>query len=484
MVESEVRKLTELGGSERAPVLANRRFLVLWLSQLSSQIGQNAILFTLLVLVMTKTNSTTHTSILVLSYVVPSVLFGMVAGVLVDRWRKRTVLMATNVLRCGAAIAFLFGSDYVWVLYAVNLGFSAVSQFFTTAEVATVPFVVPRNQLIAANSLVSFAWTGSQFAGMVFLAPILLKTYGSDALFVAMAVLFLIAAALARFLPQIERDGDLDAAQQESLLQGAPTELAQALRLLRSDPASCLAMGQLTLSSSLVLLFAVLVPRFMQEVLDVRADDAVYVFAPTGVGAILGLRLLPWLAGRIGKHRLVAFGLTGIAVSVVAMGLVESMADLLQRTEYLNPFGEQRLGGLSLLVALTMFFAGPLGLAYAMVNAPAQTVLHERAPPEMRGRVFGAQLALANVVAIIPLLLVGAVADIYGVSLVLLTIAAVVAVAAALSVLLEMRWEGLMAEEQGVEGPSAATSTEPRIGDQGARDVGAGPSIDRRGGLG
>ena len=38
-----------------------------------------------------------------------------------------------------------------------------------------------------------------------------------------------------------------------------------------------------------------------------------------------------------------------------------------------------------------MLFAGPLGLTYAMVNAPAQTVLHERAPPEMRGRVFGAQ---------------------------------------------------------------------------------------------
>jgi len=481
MVEEGVIGMAEPQERERASVLANRRFLVLWLAQIFSQIGQNAILFTLLVLVLNKTNSTTDTSILVLSYVVPSVLFGMVAGVLVDRWRKRSVLIATNAVRCGAAIAFLLGSDHVWLLYVINLGFSTVSQFFTTAEVSTVPFVVPKRQLIAANSLVSLAWTASQFAGMVFLAPIFLKTYGSDALFIATAVLFLVAAVLTRLLPQIEKDGDLDAAQQEAFLKTAPAELRRALRLIRADRASSLAMVQLTLSSSLVLLFAVLVPRFMREVLQIRADDAVYVFAPTGVGALLGLRLLPWLAGKVGKDRLVAMGLIGLAVCLVGMGFVESMADLLGRTESLNPFGRERLGGLSLLVALAMLIAGPLGLSYAMVNAPAQTVLHERAPPEMRGRVFGAQLALASVVAIVPLLLVGAVVDLYGVSIVLLSIAAVVAVVAAVSVLLTRSEEGLVVEGQGVARVDAPHV--PLADNRRTRDATAG-SIDRTEGLG
>jgi MFS family permease len=417
---------------ERA-VLSNRRFRSLWLAQLLSQIAQNAILFTLLIVVLTKTNSTTDTSILVLSYVVPSLLFGMVAGVLVDRWRKRDILIATNAFRSLAAIAFLLSKDHVEAIFAVNVAFSAVGQFFTTAEVATVPSLVPKNQLMAANSLVSLAWTGAQFTGMVFIAPIFLKTFGVDALFFAAALSFVAASMLARSLPKNVGAHQAGEADEPRATQAAPRELWEALRLLRSDPASCLAMAQLTLSSSLVLLFAVLVPRFMQEVLDVRPDDAVYIFAPTGVGAILGLRLLPWLAQRIGKDRVVAFGLIGLAVCLVAMGLVQNMAEVLQRTEELNPFGPERLGGLSLLVALTMGIAGPLGLAYAMVNAPAQTVLHERAPPEMRGRVFGAQLALASVAAIIPLLLVGAVADIYGVSFVLFAIAVVVAALAGLS---------------------------------------------------
>jgi MFS family permease len=441
---------------ERA-VLANRNFLLLWLAQLCSQVAQNAILFTLLILVLTRTNSTTDTSILVLSYVVPSLLFGMVAGVLVDRWRKRDIFIATNAFRALAAIAFLFSKDHVELIFAVNVAFSAVGQFFATAEVATVPSLVPKNQLIAANSLVSLAWTGAQFTGMVFFAPIFLKTFGADALFVATALLFVAAATLTRSLPKTVGAHGAGETKEERIPQTAPRELLQALRLLRSDPASCLAMAQLTLSSSLVLLFAVLVPRFMQEVLDVRPDDAVYIFAPTGVGAILGLRLLPRLARRIGKDRVVAFGLVGLAACLVALGLVQVIADVLQRTEVLNPFGPERLGGLSLLVALTMIVAGPLGLAYAMVNAPAQTVLHERAPPEMRGRVFGAQLALASVAAIIPLLLVGAVADIYGVSFVLFNIAVVVAALAGLSLyLLERQQKAALAQRKEASPPAAS----------------------------
>ena len=377
-----------------------------------------------------------------LSYVVPSLLFGMVAGVLVDRWRKRDILIATNAFRAFAAVAFLLSRDHVEFLFAVNVAFSAVGQFFATAEVATVPSLVPKSQLMAANSLVSLAWTGAQFAGMVFFAPIVIKTFGANALFIATALFFVAAAILVRSLPKDVGAQEVEEPQEERFFQTAPRELGRALRLLRSDPASCLAMAQLTLSSSLVLLFAVLVPRFMQEVLDVRPDDAVYIFAPTGVGAILGLRLLPWLAGKIGKDRVVAFGLVGLAACLIALGLVQNIADALQKTEALNPFGKERLGGLSLLVALTMLFGGPMGLAYAMVNAPAQTVLHERAPPEMRGRVFGAQMALASVAAIIPLLLVGAVADIYGVSFVLFAIAVVVAAMAGLSLyLLERQQE-------------------------------------------
>ncbi len=81
-----------------------------------------------------------------------------------------------------------------------------------------------------------------------------------------------------------------------------------------------------------------------------------------------------------------------------------------------------------------------MGFTYAMVNAPAQTVLHERAPAEMRGRVFAAQVVLANAVGILPLIVAGSVADIFGVSLVLFAIALAMATIAGFSIYYETKW--------------------------------------------
>jgi MFS family permease len=82
---------------------------------------------------------------------------------------------------------------------------------------------------------------------------------------------------------------------------------------------------------------------------------------------------------------------------------------------------------ISLLQALTMAFAGPMGFFYALLNAPAQTVLHERAPPEMRGRIFATQVVSANFISLLPLLIIGVVTDLLHVPLVLILLAILIA---------------------------------------------------------
>ncbi len=424
------------------PVLTNRSFLLLWLAQLISQSAQNAILFTLLVLVTSLTKGSTFTSLLVLSFVVPAVVFGVFSGVIVDLWSKRLVLTYTNAARCGLAICFLFSRDHVSGLILISVFFATASQFFATADAVSVPYVVPKDQLIAANTMFSFAVTASQLAGMIFLAPILLPTVHAQWLFVITALMFAVATACAWMMPPIESDDGAPERQWPTFreLRDAAGDYMHTLRTLRRDPVATLALLHYATGSSLILLFAVLVPRYMQAILKVSPDKAVTIFAPVGVGAILGLRALPLIAARIGKNRTVITGLCGLALCIVALGSVEPIALLLKRTEYLNPFGPQRAGGLSILVLLTMAFAGPLGFTYALVNAPAQTVLHERAPAELRGRVFAAQVVLANAVGILPLLLAGSVADIFGVSPVLFAIAAVMTAIAGMSIYLEAKW--------------------------------------------
>lgn len=424
------------------PVLTNRRFLLLWLAQLISQSAQNAILFTLLVLVTDLTEGSTVTSLLVLSFVIPSVVFGVFSGVLVDMWSKRLLLIYTNVARGLLAIGFLFARDHVSLLIAISIFFATASQIFGTTDAVTVPSIVPRDQLIAANSMFSMAVTGSQLAGMIFLAPILLPTVGASWLFVVAAVMFGTAVLCAYVMPPIDHDDGEHARSLPALrdMRDAAGDYANTLRTLARDPVATLALVHYAAGSSMVLLFAVLVPRYMQAILQVSPDKAVTIFAPVGVGAIVGLRALPFIANRLGKNRTVIAGLCGLALCVIALGLIEPIAQILETTENLNPFAEQRAGGLSILVLLTMAFAGPLGFTYALVNAPAQTVLHERAPADMRGRVFAAQVVLANAVGILPLIVAGSVADIYGVTPVLFAIALAMATIAGVSIYLETKW--------------------------------------------
>jgi DHA3 family macrolide efflux protein-like MFS transporter len=428
------------------PVLSNPGFLLLWLTQIIGQTAQNAILFALIIRVLELTEAATSTSVVVLCFVVPTVAFGVFSGILVDRWSKRRLLILTNAGRAACAVAFFFGRDYVLVLYGVTVVFSSMSQLFTTSTAASVPFMVSRRQLIAANSLFSGGFTIAQIAGLIVIAPAILKTAGSGPLFISAATAFLTATFLARLLPPIGGNGK-DEEEHSTLpgrdeFRGAISEFVKALGSVRNDPQSTLAMAHITMSSTLILLFAVMVPRFMQSILEVPPDNAVAIFAPVAFGALFGLRAVPLLVARIGKTRTVAFGLFGIALCLGALGLVETIAELLERTERLNPFGTdtERVFGLSILVALTMLLAGPLGFAYAMLNTPAQTTLHERTPVEMRGRVIASQMVLANGVALIPLVVVGGIADLYGVSSVVLAIAVLLALGGALSLYLERRW--------------------------------------------
>ncbi|HEY7801471.1 MAG TPA: MFS transporter [Dehalococcoidia bacterium] len=434
--------LRRLPAAKPRPVLKNRNFLLLWLAQLISQSAQNAILFTLLVLVTSLTHRSTYTSILVLAFVVPSVLFGVFSGVIVDIWSKRLLLVYTNAARLILAILFLLSRDHVTGLILISIFFSTASQFFGTTDAVTVPFVVEKSDLIAANSMFSLAVTGSQLIGMIFLGPILLPTVGSVGVFVLAAVMFAGSVVCAWLLPPLEADAVHGERKLPTIaeLRTAGGDYMETLRTLRKDAVATLALVHYATGSSLVLLFAVLVPRYMQAILKVAPDKAVTIFAPVGIGAIIGLRALPFIVARLGKNRTVIFGLLGLAVSLVALGMIEPLAILLKHSESLNPFEGQRAGGLSILVLLTMAFAGPLGFTYALVNAPAQTVLHERAPLEMRGRVFAAQVVLANAVGIMPLIVAGSVADIFGVSPVLFAIAVGMASVAGVSIYFEAKW--------------------------------------------
>lgn len=412
-------------------LLTDRRFASLWLSQGIAQTAQNAILFSLLVVILDITGSSIHTSLLVLAFILPSVPFGFIVGVVLDRVRKDSVLVVTNLLRAGACMLFFFFHSNEWVIYGIAAGFATAGLFFNPAVVALIPSLVSRERLVPANSLYNFTVTGAQLVGIVFIAPVMLKSVGASGMFIAGAVFFIAAAFLAYQLHEV-REKRGPKLPQGAIFGSIPAEFRESWRTLAADRYAFLALAQLIMSSTLVLMFAILIPRYMRDVLDVPADNAAFVFAPTGIGALAGLRFLPWLSKK-GKNRAVIIGLIGLAASLVLLALVQPLADITQAAP--GSANLEKLLRISLLQALTMVIAGPMGFSYALLNAPAQTVLHERAPPEMRGRIFATQVVSANFISLLPLLIIGAATDWLNITVTLLMLATAVLGMAAVSAL-------------------------------------------------
>lgn len=405
--------------AESRSLLMEPRFGALWLTQGLSQTAQNAILFTLLVLVLNLTGSSTASSVLVLAFILPSIFIGVFVGVLLDRWNKGTVLLVTNLIRAGACLLYLFFNDDVLAIYAISLVFSSCGLFFNPAIVSLIPAFVPREKLVNANSLYNFTLTGAQLLGMVFLAPAFLQAGDERAMFIAAATLYTLSAGLALWLSYQKADGEVELPR-GPLFGGLPAQFRESWKALTSDMASAVAMMQMTMSATLVLLFAILIPRYMDDVLKVSPSNAALLFAPTGVGALIGLRFIPWFTRRWGKNEVVIFGLVGLAIAIALLATVRGLVEVMETTP--GPLNPEEWLGISLLNALTMAFAFPMGFSYALLNAPAQTVLHERAPPEMRGRIFATQVVSANFISLLPLLMVGAITDFAGITAVLLGI--------------------------------------------------------------
>lgn len=389
-------------------LFANRNFAALWAATGIQLIINSAIQFVLVIRVVELSGSSLASVALVVSLAAPPVVFGLGAGVLLDRLDKRKVLIVAVILRAGLTALLLVADNVSWgALLAVAFLTATAGQFALPAGAAALPAFVQRSQLLAANSAFQFTATSAQLIGLVALSPIMLKALGFDASYIASAVLLVLTAPLLAILPPLpphEREASGDDAQgwlrqaRATVRTGLSDVREAGVRVWR-DRLTAVALIQLVTGVMLLFMFAVLVPRFVQDVMGRSPEDAVFVFWPTGVGTLLMLILLPRLGRRFPVTGLASAGLVVITAVVALLGALDFFSD----------------SG-SLLFWLLMFLlSGLLGLSYAMVNAPAQTLLHERTPPEMRGRMFSAQLMLANALSMVALVIVGGVADASGV---------------------------------------------------------------------
>ena len=407
-------------------LLRNRAFLAIWSAQILSQVAANAVTSALINLVAEITHSNTSSSLLILLAVLPAVLFGIAGGVIVDRTDRRLVLVVTNTLRAATIIPLLLFGTSLTVAYLVNFMVATVTIFFVPAESATLPAIVPKRNLLVANSLFTFTFNGAFLVGFIILAPIVVSLYGYELLWVIIAFMFSIASLLCSTLPpapQPEKPLDVHVAGEVAGMAVAQTRagMSEAFHYLRSTPLVTWSLVYIALTYTLVAIAGALAPGFVREVLKVGERNVVILVGPAGIGVVAGLGFLNVVGARWRRPNAIGTGLVVACAALVALAAARPFAALF------TSVGSPGLGGafpiFAAIVSITAFF---FGISYAFVTVPAMTLLQEELRDDIRGRVFGVLNMLVSVFSLLPLVIVGPVADVWGVAPVFVAAAIVV----------------------------------------------------------
>jgi MFS family permease len=411
-------------------LLINSEFRLIWASQITSQLADKFLVYSLLTVTYQRSGANTQEAIVLLAYTSPSVLLSPIAGVYADRFDKRHLMMLTNLIRAGLILMvpilslILYFQGVTWHLLVITLLFSSVGQFFAPAEASSLPFIMPKRSLVTATSVFTLTIVVTLVVGLP-ISSVLVRLFGSTAPYFVAAGLFA-SAAVFNYLMRTQ----LSAAITEKHQRVQMNELTRVWRavtetvtFIRERPQLLRSFGQLGLAVMLIFTIFTLSQGYMKTVLNLDPRDSYIILVP----AALGMGAVAVYLGRghvANRDNLITQGMLALGVMLFLMGI--------------GPYGLSVLHAKGFFLAFAAVVGGFFGAAFGAVFIPAVTLLQESTAPEQRGRTFGAMFTVLNLAIAIPLFLAGLAADTFGLNLVLVLLGMILSSVVVLPVM--ARW--------------------------------------------
>ena len=384
-------------------------FRRLWVAQTISDIGDGLTNLTLLLVVIRLTGSTAALALMAIALAVPAIIVGPISGVFVDRWDRRKVMLAADLLRAALVLGFLVvrSADQVWILYLLGVAHASVGTFFTPARTALVPRVVPAGGLMAANSLnqitrVIAGVLGASAAGvLVGVADVTWPAFVVDAGTFIVSFLF-----VSRVTTGGRPTGEGHVAGVgvfDSLREGLAIVAHSRILVgtMVGAGVTMLGLGAVNVLFIPLMIHELGVPATWLGVADIAQTASMILAA--GTVAMLAARLRP--------TSLVVAGLAGIAVII---GLVGGVSSVWQ-------------------VAVLMF---AVGWFVTPLEASLMTIVQTTTGDSHRGRIAATLHAVMAAASVTSMGLAGVFADVIGVRLVFVLAGVVVGIAAIAAALL------------------------------------------------
>ncbi|MDH3197763.1 MAG: MFS transporter [Candidatus Krumholzibacteria bacterium] len=373
--------------------LWNKDFFLLWQGQFVSQLGTQAFTIAMMYWLMRATGSATLMGTTMMASMLPAVLLGPVGGAVADRFSRRAIIIACDVVS-GVGVLSLAGLMFLapertgliaaW-LVCISVGGGVVRAFFAPAITAAVPSIVPEARVAAANAVNEGSThistiVGQGLGGILFRvlgAPLLLLFDGLTYLFSAVSECFI---DIPQALPERARGW-------RQTLSASLADLREGIAHVRARRGLMHLMVAAAAINFFGVPFMVLLPFYVEEGLAKGPEWFGFLLAASGAGSLLGYSVAGSVRlGRRARTAAMLACLFGVALSLGLLGVI------------VRPFAA--LGLIAAAGATSGFF-----------NIHTITLLQTTTPEAMRGRVFGVLHTLVMGLTPVSLALTGVVAD-------------------------------------------------------------------------
>ena len=364
-------------------ILGIRNFLLLWTGQAISYIGDQFHFIAIMGLLLYEYNvSASEVGMLMVSLSAPSIIIGPLAGVYVDRWSRKQVMIVSDIIR-GVLVVLIPFTTALWQIYVIMFLVSSVSRFFFPAYNSALPNIVAREQLLVANSLSQTTFNASLVVGPA-VGAFLIGWFGYTVVFFVDGLSFFFSALMIFQIQLIEEKKSAKGGVREVF-----TQMREGFSLIR---ASRPVLFVVSIFSGIMFLIGginVLLLVFIRDVLHMEIVHLGVLSGFQGGGMALGALAVGFIGGQFPRRSLMLVGTFLVGVFLALFGV-----------------------NVYMLVSYGLMFL--IGMSISVLNIPASTLLQEVVPDEIRGRVFGVQGTLIQTFTIISIGWESAVADIVG----------------------------------------------------------------------
>jgi MFS family permease len=295
---------------------------------------------------------------------------------------------------------------------------SALNQIVTPAIKSATALVTSPEQLATVSATVSVAGSIASAIGSAVVAPILIKASGIEAVLAVGGISYLVGAIRTLKLPAEETAMKVSEAVQAVDWRPTAMSLKRTARWLVSERnvATMVLVGAIAVA--LLEAFNTLVPVYVRDVLDSDPADSIYIFAPAGIGFLIGTFLSPRLMARYGERRLAIFAVICMSTSMILFGMVEGLAP------FLAPFSPLRIVewifdvDIDDKVLAASLIAVPANFGSTATGASVQVYINRVVPVIRQGAVFGVEEVQENALTLVTIIALGAIANVVGAQLV------------------------------------------------------------------